>query len=305
MMEVVFSESAGGALSVALGKEKPIGGVSACIGMTKKEQKQWEEKERRNWDAAELLPGIRDDQMILPLMLSVGDIDEQCPGPKRWETLQRLFAVYPEEGEKAAETMVETARHNLDILLSRAEQGERIRLYYSDQPDEACGAWWLMNQLTEAGLTNAAVTAVKLPAFWQTPAGDILESTSWGEVPPHQWGRLAQQGQTWKSDLIRYLSEQWQQRKRENAPLRAVINGSLISAPDTLYDPLIRQVIDEQEPVFQQANVIGRVLVRSHGCMGDAWIAMRMEEMIRRGELSAVTIPASGDPTYHRLLRKI
>lgn len=162
-----------------------------------------------------------------------------------------------------------------------------------------------MNQLTEAGLTNAAVTAVKLPAFWQTPAGDILESTSWGEVPPHQWGRLAQQGQTWKSDLIRYLSEQWQQRKRENAPLRAVINGSLISAPDTLYDPLIRQVIDEQEPVFQQANVIGRVLVRSHGCMGDAWIAMRMEEMIRPGELSAVTIPASGDPTYHRLLRKI
>lgn len=305
MMEVVFSESAGGALSVALGKEKPIGGVSAYIGMTKKEQKQWEEKERRNWDAAELLPGIRDDQMILPLMLSVGDIDEQCSGPKRRETLQRLFAVYPEEGEKAAETMVETARHNLDILLSRAEQGERIRLYYSDQPDEACGAWWLMNQLTEAGLTNAAVTAVKLPAFWQTPAGDILESTSWGEVPPHQSGRLAQQGQTWKSDLIRYLSEQWQQRKRENAPLRAVINGSLISAPDTLYDPLIRQVIDEQEPVFQQANVIGRVLVRSHGCMGDAWIAMRMEEMIRRGELSAVTIPASGDPTYHRLLRKI
>ena len=56
MMEVVFSESAGGALSVALGKGKPIGGVSAYIGMTKKEQKQWEEKERRNWDAAELLP---------------------------------------------------------------------------------------------------------------------------------------------------------------------------------------------------------------------------------------------------------
>ena len=134
-MEVVFSESAGGALSVARGKEKPIGGVSAYIGMTKKEQKQWEEKERRNWDAAELLPGIRDDQMILSLMLSVGDIDEQCSGPKRRETLQRLFAVYPEEGEKAAETMVETARHNLDILLSRAEQGERIRLYYSDQPD--------------------------------------------------------------------------------------------------------------------------------------------------------------------------
>lgn len=303
-MEVVFSESAGGALSVALGKGKPIGGVSAYIGMTKKEQKQWEEKERRNWDAAELLPGIRDDQIVMPLMLSVGDIDEQCPGPKRRETLQRLFAVYPEEGEKAAETMVETARHNLDILLSRAGQGERIRLYYSDQPDEACGAWWLMNQLTEAGLTNAAVTAVKLPAFWQTPAGDILELTAWGEVPPHQWGHLARQGQTWKSELIRYLSEQWQQRKRENAPLRAVINGSLISAPDTLYDPLIRQVIEEQEPVFRQAAVIGRVLVRSHGCMGDAWIAMRMEEMIRRGELSAVTIPASGDPTYHRLLRK-
>lgn len=304
-MEVVFSESAGGALSVALGKEKPIGGVSAYIGMTKKEQKQWEEKERRNWDAAELLPGSRDDQMVMPLMLSVGDIDEQCPGPKRWETLQRLFAVYPEEGDKAAETMVETARHNLDILLSRAGQGERIRLYYSDQPDEACGAWWLMNQLTEAGLTNAEVTAVKLPSFWQTPAGDILELTAWGEVPPHQWGHLAQQGQTWKDNLIRYLSEQWQQRKRENAPLRAVINGSLISAPDTLYDPLIRQVIEEQEPVFQQANVIGQVLVRSHGCMGDAWIAMRMEKMIRRGELSAVTIPASGDPTYHRLLRKI
>ena len=38
MMEVVFSESAGGALAVALEKGKPIGGVSAYIGMTKEEQ---------------------------------------------------------------------------------------------------------------------------------------------------------------------------------------------------------------------------------------------------------------------------
>ena len=64
MMEVVFSESAGGALAVALGRGKPIGGVSAYIGMTKEEQKQWEEKERRNAIKEALLNGGNVDAVL-------------------------------------------------------------------------------------------------------------------------------------------------------------------------------------------------------------------------------------------------
>ena len=73
--------------------------------------------------------------------------------------------------------------------------------------------------------------------------------------------------------------------------MRAVINGSLISVPDTLYDPLIRQAIEEQAPVFRQAAVIGRVLVRSHGMYGG-----RMDRYAYGGNDSAGRIIRRDNP---------
>jgi len=51
--------------------------------------------------------------------------------------------------------------------------------------------------------------------------------------------------------------------------------------------------------------VIGRVLGKYRPGIGDSWIALRIEEMIRAGKLEALTKANKDMPTYHRLLKKL
>ena len=70
------------------------------------------------------------------------------------------------------------------------------------------------------------------------PDGTVVLYSGWGEVAPHQWGHLASYGQKLPVNYMYALSFRWQQLKKENAPLRAVVNRQLVSVPETFYDSL-------------------------------------------------------------------
>lgn len=99
-------------------------------------------------------------------------------------------------------------------------------------------------------------------------------------------------------------SFRWQQLKRENASLRAVVNRQIVSVPDTFYDPFIFQELDAQEDEFMEAMLIGRVLGKYSLGIGDGLIAMRIEQFIKEGKLEVITHAKPQDPSYHRMLRK-
>ena len=91
----------------------------------------------------------------------------------------------------------------------------------------------------------------------------------------------------------------------ENFPLRAVMNGKLMSVPETLYDVFIYREIDSCNDEFSEADVIGSVLGKYNLGIGDAFIAFRIEQFIRDGLLEPVTEPEPGDILYRRILRKL
>ena len=141
MIEVVFSESAAGCLSVAVGNGKYIGGVSSAISMNTEESNEIsnqdeiqkmihesEERERLNWENALPLKIERKDILCFPLALSIGDITEDEIGKQREDTLQSLVSIYPKSEKEASQDMLETARKNLEELLCRAENREAIRI---------------------------------------------------------------------------------------------------------------------------------------------------------------------------------
>lgn len=74
--------------------------------------------------------------------------------------------------------------------------------------------------------------------------------------------------------------------------------------PETLYDAFIRREISAQAGAFQEERLIGRMIEKYKLGIGDAWIALRIEEMIRSGELEALTEPEEDMPLYHRFLKK-
>ena len=62
--------------------------------------------------------------------------------------------------------------------------------------------------------------------------------------------------------------------------------------------------IAAQEETFYEGRLIGAVLEKYRLGIGDAWIALRVEAMVRAGKLIAREAAAEGKPAYHRHLQK-
>ena len=86
--------------------------------------------------------------------------------------------------------------------------------------------------------------------------------------------------------------------------MRAVVNGGLRSVPEDFYDPWILREIAAQEETFYEGRLIGAVLEKYRLGIGDAWIALRVEAMVRAGKLIAREAAAEGKSAYHRYLQK-
>lgn len=312
MIEIVFSDSACGSLKVAQGFGKgpfPDGCTSVLFlhkdgsRPTRKErkaaQREAEEQQRREWEQGEPMDGNPADVYGLHLGLSIGDISEDIPGPLRQKALARLFSFYP--GENVASELLQNAAAQLHEIQNRVSNGEDLRLWYSDQPDELCGLYWLLTQLPSQ---RGRIYLVKLPEWELREDGSLVRYTSWGDVKPGQWRRFLSRQTPAPAVFCRACAGIWRTLQAENAPLRAVLNGRLVSMPETLYDGFIAREIAAQEETFQEARLIGSILGKYQLGIGDAWIALRIEEMIRAGRLETVTEPLKDVPAYHRILRK-
>lgn len=312
MLEILFSDSAAGSLKVGMNHGTEIGGCFGIIATDEKGcplppeeiarlQQEVEETLRRNWAEAVPLKGNSRDILPFSLALDVGPIDEDGIGPLREETLARLCDLYP-QGQQAAHEMLTTARSHLAQVLDRASR-EPLRFWVSHNPAELCGLCWLLDALRPVGWE-----ALQMQVVWLSHTAPVSELTGpggSGSVQPHQWGRLAQLAQPLSAQEAQTLADHWLRLKQENAPLRAVLNGMLVSAPETLYDPYLQQVLDEQEDTFSEATLIGLTLGRFPLGFGDAWLDLRVEQWIADGKLEAITLPAPDAPRYHRQLRKV
>ncbi len=315
MLEVVFGKSAAGSLAVAMGRRGRIGGsVSVAVlqsgGSELSEaeleqfQREAQERERRCWEQTVPLSGRREDILHFSLALSVGQIREAGIGPGREAALSLLMGGFRSIGADAVRESLSTARTHLSRLLERAAGGEAVRVWSSSNPDEACGLYWLMEQLRPLGLDQREVILVALPEWEERSDGTVIRRTSWGEVEPHQWGRLARRGERLPPVRMRAMADHWRQLQQENAPLRAVLNGRLASVPEDLYDPAILRELEAQGEEFQEAGVVGAVLGKYQFGIGDAWVAWRIERFIQKGLFEPVTDADPDGPIYRRTLRR-
>ena len=317
MVEVVFGASACGSLRQAqhYGKgpwRSPVFGV--VLGSTdgqppspkelRAAQRRAEEQSRREWEEAVPLGGEPRDIYCLELALSMGDISEEMPGPLRQQALEDLVrgTCPAEEARQQAQRLWEESQEALSAVVARSVAGETVRVWYSQQPDELCGMYFLLERLESAGATGP-VSLVKLPQWEERSDGTLVHRIGWGEVGPGEWGRLAAAAYTPSPVRRHFFANCWRDLRWKNAPLRAVVNGQLMGVPVDFYDGFIRWEIAAADREFHQAHVIGQVLGRGPR-IGDAWVALRMEEMIRTGLLEVVSQAPPDGPAYRRILRR-
>jgi len=317
VVEIVFSDSACGSLKTAqhYGQGKYCGGAVGVILShsdgskpteveIKNVQREFEEKERRAWKKAVPLGGNSADVFGFNLAWSVGSIGDSGIGIERLAVLERLFSTYPEDvGKQAAEELYQSGIKNLDIIRSRAEKGEILRMWYSNQPDEICGVFWFMHLMQSWKTSSTKVVLVKM-AEWEVEGASVIRHNCWGEVEPGKWHDYLDFQKDVPETLIDYIASRWSELQKENMPLRAVINGELQSVPENFYDDFILREINLQKKEFHEANLIGRILGKYQLGISDGLLALRIEEMIHEERLEAVSSAPGDGPRYRRMLRK-
>ncbi len=317
MIQILFNESACGSLKFAqnYGKGKYNSGAFGVIlshddgsPVTANEiedaRREYADKERLAWERATPMGGNSSDVFGFNLGLSVGNISESILGSERQEVLEQIYSVFPYDNLKqVARNIWERAKSDLQTVNERVAAGEDIRIWYSNQPDEICGAYWFMAQLTQMKVSGS-VYSVKLPEWEVDEDGHKKQNISWGEVPPGEWFRYLQLQVQVSPTVCLDFASLWIRLQEENAPLRAMLNGQLVSVSETIYDRYIISEIEDEDDEFQEAMIIGRVLGKYQLGISDNWIAFRIEEMVREGKLEPVTKPTNDSPIYHRILKK-
>ena len=318
MLDIVFGDSACGSLKAAqyYGKGAYQGGIS-YIGFgfsdgekptgeeTEKFRREFEAKEKAEWERAVPMGGNACDVFGLDFILSVGDISDNEPGVLRQQTMEWLWSIYPEDmGTNATHELMKAAAEALQIVYGRVSEGESLRIWYSNQPDEMCGLHWFMAQLVRLEMPCENIYVVRLPEWEVDENGAVIRHSGWGGIKPADWHRYSTLQEKVTPERCKGLARHWQQLQRENAPLRAVLNGQLVSVLETIYDDFILREIEAADVVFHEARIIGEVLGKYNLGIGDAWVALRIEKMICDGFLEPVTEASKDSPLYHRDLRK-
>ena len=318
MIEVVFSESAYGSLQVgqSYGTGKYNSGATSVF-IRKKDgskpteeelreaQMQAEEKARRDWENAVPLGSQPKDIFCFDVAFSVGEITETGFGKQRRDALELLASVWPmEDIISQIDDRLKRNQEALDSVLARCADGESVRVWYSHNPDEMCGMYWLLSQLRPLK-QRGRILLVKLPEWEYKDEMTICTHNGWGEIGPGEWGRYQSIQQEAQPAFLALCSTKWSQLKEENARLRIFLNGQLQSAPEDVYDSFITREIDKQPEAFVEAMVIGNVLGKYQLGIGDAWIALRMEKMIAEGRLEVIDSAPAGALIYRQKLRKV
>lgn len=302
MLEVVFSDSAKGAMAAAQHWEIDPACLSVFSNepLSPQEEKRIREKAEREWAQrkADAVPlgGGREDIFGLSFFLSMGDVASPLESGPRQELIMRMLTADPwgwRVPEADAEKFWRGCLNDLHKLKCRAETGEPVRIWYDSSPDGMCGLLFAASELKNA----CRLSSVRLPE-WEEKDDGIVHHTSWAETVPEEFSsHLGLEKELTKS-VRNVLAMWWERLKGENAPLRASVNGYFQSVGERFYDGFIRAAAPEGE--FTVAKLIGRTLGKYQLGVGDWLVSQRIAALVKEG---AFTVVKSDGRPYATVLR--
>lgn len=289
MLELCFDMSTRGALRVAQhcgrGGKGAVGVIVAASdqgdpAVAEQEARRAAEAFRRHQEELEReaipLGGDPGDVMTLSLGLDMGDIREPL-GEVRHQLLKQWYD-WDEVADRDWGRCLEAAEH-----LKAVGPGDTVRIWVDRTPASACGLLHAASLLKD---TKAAVHVVVLPFWRERPDGVVETYLGWGEMEPERFGHFLSREEPVPPLALGAMAHRWEVLQKENAPLRAVVNGQVRSVGEDFYDDLIRRHIPEGQTKI--APIIGNVLGQERPGIGDVWLAERIRWMLSTGELRMV-----------------
>jgi len=293
MIELAFGESPAGALKIAKSMKQGecLVGAVAVIGGAKKEHS--EAKMPSNWSGM-TMEGSSKDVEALTLALDIGDIsDMDTDINARKKILDGLFADFP----GVSDEMWKTNQHALTRIQEARSTLEHIRMWIcTSDPVEVCSLYFVCHLMVDA---RTPLSVVRVPMQIEKD-NSIICYRSTGEIAPEEFGAFTEYEEPISELQRRVYANIWSDLVRENTPLRAIINGNIVSVSDDFYDFSLRANMPDGE--FKVAQLIGKTLSQMPG-VGDRWLFLRIQTMIKSGELIEISA-ATGDHPYSEVIKR-
>lgn len=265
MIEVLFGESEAASMKAAKS--------SVTVGHVDGATPAWME-------------GTAEEVVCLGFMLDIGNIKEPVDSQYRKNLIYSMYAQnqYGKNPEIDEEWKRRGEVYGNELLRLRKylEDGETIRIWYSDAPYSRCGFYSLCRMLRNY---NHEVHVVKLPEYVVRKTS-ITSYRNWGEVPDEEFAGFLSYGKVLTKEEVGMYAQLWTELTEDNSPLRAVINGRVIGVSEDFYDFLIWKRLT-YKPI-KEARLIGDIIGKFQVYMGDGWFAKRIEYFIQQDKIKVL-----------------
>lgn len=280
MIEVLFGESEAASMKAAKSM-KIVGYVNGPTSVLVTGKETPPERTFAGW-----VEGTSEDVVCLGFMLDIGNIKEPIDSPYRKNLIYSMYAqnqyVKNPEIDQELKLTGEVYLNELLRLKEYLENGETIRVWYSDTPYSICGFYSLCQILQKY---KNEIHIVKLPEYMVRKTS-IISYRNWGEVSAEEFAEFLTYESVLTKEEVRMYAQLWTELTEDNSPLRAIINGKVTGVSEDFYDFLIWKRLT-RKPI-KEARLIGDIL----GCfqigMGDWWFARRIEHFIQQDKIKVI-----------------
>ena len=280
MIEVLFGESEAASMKAAKSM-KIVGYVNGPTSVLVTGKETPPERTFAGW-----VEGTSEDVVCLGFMLDIGNIKEPIDSPYRKNLIYSMYAqnqyVKNPEIDQELKLTGEVYLNELLRLKEYLENGETIRVWYSDTPYSICGFYSLCQILQKY---KNEIHIVKLPEYMVRKTS-IISYRNWGEVSAEDFAEFLTYESVLTKEEVRMYAQLWTELTEDNSPLRAMINGKVTGVSEDFYDFLIWKRLT-RKPI-KEARLIGDIL----GCfqigMGDWWFARRIEHFIQQDKIKVI-----------------
>lgn len=251
MIEVLFAESE--TASMKVGKRTVLTGkTNESIAVWNTGKKKPPKKEDTGW-----IEGTPEEVVCLGFLLDIGDIRENVDSAYRKTLIHDLYTqeAWGKDTEVDAElwNLADVYVRELQRLKNYLEEGETIRIWYSDAPYSVCGFYHVCSILSEY---DNPIRVVKIPEHI-VRGNEIVSYQNWGEVAVEEFAGFLSYERELSREEVRMYRSLWVELQEENTPLRAIINGKMMGVGEDFYDFLIWKELS-QKPI-KEARLIGNI----------------------------------------------
>ena len=229
--------------------------------------------------------------------LDTSDISGEIDNPARRDMFVRLYASVVFD-QKDVDDFFADQRKDLDKMLSAAAAGQALRVWKSSAPHADCAYAFVCHALKEI---DCPLYVIDMLDFYETGDGITQTAADWGSIPAGQLYKFLPLQRLVSDKEKHFQASLWSSLRNENAPLRAVVSGRLISVPEDFYDPILIHHIPDGE--FLMARLIGELLGKYPLGISDGWYALRIKKMISENKLRVVKDKDPSHP-YAKILTK-